>query len=101
MPHIERKLLTIVTEALLENELCAAIEDLGATGYTVTNARGSGSRGIRDAGWTSSGNVRVEIVCSAEIAEAISEHMRRTYYDHYAMILYESNVRVMRPDKFA
>ena len=51
MPDIDRKLLTIITEALLESELCETIDKMGATGYTVTNARGAGSRGIRDAGW--------------------------------------------------
>ena len=38
MPDIDRKLLTIITEALLESELCEAIDKLGATGYTVTNS---------------------------------------------------------------
>jgi hypothetical protein len=101
MPDIERKLLTIITESLLESELCAAIESLGATGYTVTNARGSGSRGVRDAGWASSGNIRVEVVCSRELSEAIAEHLRRTYCDDYAMIIFESDIRVLRDDKFA
>ena len=101
MPDIERKLLTIITEALLENELCELIEKLGATGYTVTNARGSGSRGVRDAGWTSSGNIRVEVVCTKELADAIAENLRGKYYDHYAMIIFESDVRVLRPEKFS
>jgi nitrogen regulatory protein PII len=95
-----RKLITIVTEAALESELCGALERLGATGYTVTDARGSGSRGVRDAGWSSSGNIRVEIVCGDEVADRIVEHLRRSYYDDYAMILYESDVRVLRRDKF-
>lgn len=101
MPDIERKLLTIITEALLENELCELIEKLGATGYTVTNARGSGSRGVRDAGWTSSGNIRVEVVCTKELADVIAENLRGKYYDHYAMIIFESDVRVLRPEKFS
>jgi nitrogen regulatory protein PII len=101
MPDIERKLLTIITEALLEGELCEAIDKLGATGYTVTNARGSGSRGVRDAGWTSSGNVRVEVVCSKELSDAIAKHLHDKYYDDYAMIIFESDVRVLRSEKFS
>ena len=101
MPDIDRKLLTIITEALLESELCATIDEMGATGYTVTNARGSGSRGVRDAGWTSSGNVRVEVVCSKELSDAIAELLRNKYYDNYAMIIFESDVRVLRSDKFS
>lgn len=100
MPDDSRRLVTIVTEAILEVELCEVLEQLGATGYTVTNARGSGSRGIRDAGWSSSGNVRIEVVCKQEVAERIARHLRDNYYNDYAMILFESDVRVLRPEKF-
>jgi hypothetical protein len=101
MPDDTRTLLTIVTEAVLEQDICEALKDLGAAGYTVTNARGSGSRGVRDAGWSSSGNIRVEVICSDDVAHRIARHMRRNYYDDYAMIIFESDVRVLRPDKFA
>ena len=101
MPDIDRKLLTIITEALLESELCEAIDKLGATGYTVTNARGRGSRGVRDAGWASSGNIRVEVVCSKELSDRIAETLREKYYSDYAMIIFESDVRVLRSEKFS
>ncbi len=100
MPDDRRRLVTIVTEAILEVELCEVLEKLGATGYTVTNARGSGHRGIRDAGWSSSSNVRIEVVCKEEVAERIARHLRDNYYNDYAMILFESDVRVLRPEKF-
>jgi nitrogen regulatory protein PII len=100
MPDDTRKLITIVTEAVLETEVCDSLEGLGATGYTVTNARGKGSRGVRDAGWSSSGNVRIEVVCSDDVAQRIAKHMRDKYYSDYAMIIFESDVRVLRPDKF-
>ena len=100
MPDDSRRLITIITEAILEVELCEALEDLGATGYTVTNARGSGHRGIRDAGWSSNSNVRVEVVCKKEVADRIATHLRDNYYNDYAMILFESDVRVLRPEKF-
>jgi hypothetical protein len=44
-----RKLLTIVTKAAPEDTLVRDIETLGARGYTITDARGKGSRGQRDA----------------------------------------------------
>ncbi len=100
MPDDTRKLITIVTEAVLEQEVCESLEDLGAAGYTVTNARGKGSRGVRDAGWSTSSNVRVEVVCSDDVAQRIAEHLQQKYYDNYAMIIFESDVRVLRPDKF-
>ena len=94
------KLLTIVTEAALENELTAALERLGASGYTIVNARGKGSRGVRDAGWSTSSNIRVEVICDAMLAETIAEHLQEHYYRDYAMVLYVSDVGIMRPEKF-
>ena len=101
MKGFERKLITIVTEAVLETELCGVLDELGASGYTVTDARGSGSRGIRDAGWQTSSNIRIEVICSEEVAERIADRMRERYYDNYAMILFEGDVRVMRSQKFS
>jgi nitrogen regulatory protein PII len=95
-----RKLLTVITEAALETNLCSLLKELGAGGYTVTDARGSGSRGVRDAGWSTSGNVRIEVVCDARIAERIARHLREHYYDDYAMILFTADVEVLRPGKF-
>jgi nitrogen regulatory protein PII len=100
VPDDSRRLITIVTEAILEVELCEILEQLGATGYTVTNARGSGHRGIRNAGWSSSSNVRIEVICNQDVAQRIATHLRENYYNDYAMILFESDVRVLRPDKF-
>ena len=95
-----RRLLTIVTEAALETDLTAAIRKLGATGYTITNARGRGSRGVRDADWKTSSNIRIEVICEAATADAIAEFLRDNYYRDYAMVLYLTDVAVLRPEKF-
>lgn len=95
-----RKLLTIVCEASLEARVLADMERLGARGYTLTEARGKGSRGVRDAGWDRSANLRIEVVCEAPVATAIAEHLRAQYYQHFAMILFMSDVEVLRPQKF-
>jgi nitrogen regulatory protein PII len=100
MDSIHRKLLTIVTESLLETSIIEALDDLGVSGYTIVNARGRGSRGVRDAGWESSGNIRVEVVCDATMAERIAESFRNKFYANYAMILYIGDVTVLRSDKF-
>ena len=96
----QKKLVTIITEAALEDSLCEELPEMGATGYTIVNARGRGSRGIRDAGWTSSGNIRVEVVCEPATATKIATTLRERYYRDYAMIIYMSDVEVLRADKF-
>lgn len=95
-----RKLVTIITEAALEHCLVEDLERLGAHGYTITDARGKGRRGVRDADWDTSRNIRVEVVCDAAVAAAIAAHLRKRYYDNYAMILFLNDVAVLRPEKF-
>lgn len=95
-----RKLLTIITEAALESVLIKDLERLGVRGYTITDARGKGSRGVRSAAWDASSNIRIEVVCDAATAEAIAAHLQARYYENYAMILFVSDVAVLRPEKF-
>jgi nitrogen regulatory protein PII len=95
-----RKLLTIVTEASLEQSLVRDLERLGAHGYTITDARGKGRRGARSGSFDLDRNIRVEVVCDAATAGAISAHLKREYYDDYAMILVVGDVEVLRPEKF-
>lgn len=95
-----RKLLTIVTEAAIEDPLLRDIEALGARGYTITDARGKGRQGSRDATWGPHANIRIEILCDGGTATAICNALRERYYDNYSMILYVGDVDVMRPEKF-
>lgn len=98
-PHA-RKLVTIVTEAVLEQRLLRDLQSLGARGYTVTEARGKGGRGVRAADWEPGGNIRIEVICTAATAAAIAAYLQQHYYENYAMILFTAEVEVMRPDKF-
>ena len=96
----KRKLVTIVTEASLERSLLVELEKLGAHGYTVADVRGKGARGVRNAGFDLTANIRIEIVCTAETADAIATALRERYYDDYAMIMFVADVHVQRPLKF-
>ena len=64
-----RKLLTIICESDLEKKLGDDVMGLGAHGYTVTEARGRSAGGERDAAWSPSGNIRMEVICEAAVAE--------------------------------
>jgi len=94
------KLVTVVTEAILESQICAWLRENGASGYTVTDARGSGSRGARTAGWGASGNVRIEVLCNLQLADRIAKHMQENYYQDYAMVMFITDAAVLRPQKF-
>lgn len=96
----KRKLVTIVTEENIEHLVVADIKRLGAHGYTSVSASGEGSRGTRRGDWDLNKNVRIEIVCDEQTAHAVAEHLMKTYYQDYAMIIYLSDVEVLRPEKF-
>lgn len=100
MESHQRKLLTIITEAVLEATLVRDIERHNAHGYTITDARGKGSRGVRGAGWEATSNIRVEVICDAGTATGLAAHLREHYYQDYAMVLFLADVEVLRPAKF-
>ena len=95
-----RKLLTVVAEAALEATLVREIEALGARGYTITDARGKGSHGVRDGTWPRTANIRLEVLCSADTAIAICAALRANYSDNYSMVMFVGDVDVLRPEKF-
>ena len=96
----QRKLLTIIAESVLEHQLTDMLKKLGASGYTICDARGRGSRGVRSADWASSGNIRIEVVCGEVLAVSIEEYLFKHYYNDYAIIAFLSDVTVLRPEKF-
>jgi nitrogen regulatory protein PII len=100
MQPFSRTLVTIITEAVIEKELIAALEKLGVSGYTITDARGKGHRGVRNTGWEHGANIRVEVVCEDSLARAIADCLKERYYENYAMILFMTDVDVLRPEKF-
>ena len=93
------KLVTIVAERLLQERLLAEIKALGVRGYTLTDAHGSGNRGVRASEWEGL-NVKIEIVASPETAARLIEHVAATYFEHHAVIVYQQDVEVVRGDKY-
>ena len=100
MQQYTRRMVTIVTEAALERSLVGELETLGVRGFTITDARGKGSRGTRQSDWAQGGNIRVEVICDPALADRIADRVRERFYDHYAMILFMQDVGVLRSDKF-
>jgi hypothetical protein len=95
------KLLTIFTETALESLLINDLEQHGALGYTITNARGKGSKGVRSGSWEANSNIRIEVICTEDLAKALTDHLQEKYYDNYAMVAFiTSEIEVLRPEKF-
>lgn len=96
MQNRTNKLLTIITESVLETTLARELDRLNARGYTITDARGKGHHGVRNAGWEPSSNIRIEVACDEATAGAIAGFLEKNYSDNYAMILFTSDIEVLR-----
>ena len=99
MELVPLKLVTIVAESLLEKRLVEEVKRLGAKGYTITPARGEGSRGIRSVDWEGQ-NIRLATIVSEEVALRILQRLQEEYFPHYAVIAYVENVWVVRGEKY-
>lgn len=93
------QLVTIVVEAVLEDRLVRDLAAAGASGWTITVARGAGPRGRR-VGDLEGGNVRVEVLCSAGVADAIMARLEEAYFPHYAAIAWVGPVEVARGERY-
>ena len=96
---VQLKRVTIIAEALLEDRLIRDISGLGAKGFTITEARGRGSRGVRASEWEGK-NLKLESIVSNEVAVQILERLKARYFEHYAVIAYLENVEVVRGEKY-
>ncbi|MFN2348553.1 MAG: P-II family nitrogen regulator [Thioalkalivibrio sp.] len=84
------RLITVVAEAVLEDMLVDDIQRLGATGYTITDARGWGKHGKRRGNWRQGGNIRIEVLGSDELCAAIAEHLRQNYQKDYGLLIFST-----------
>ena len=93
------KLVTIVTERILEDRLLRTLVELGAKGYTLTQATGKGSRGVRASEWEGP-DTKIEMLVREDVAQAILDHVAETFFEHYAVIVYVQDAAVVRGEKY-
>jgi len=100
LPTEHRSLVVVITETALEQTLLRDFDRLAVRGYTVSDARGKGTHGVRDAAWDEAANIRIEVICSRDQAESLLQHLQTHYYADFAMVAFLQDVEVVRPDKF-
>lgn len=94
------KLLTITCEILAQREVIEILEKNKITGYTTYEVSGNGARGLRGQGFKNEKNIKIEIVMREEKLQDIVEEISRTMFSNFAIILYVSDVSVVRTEKF-
>ena len=94
------KLVTIVCEAYAKDAVTKVLREVGAQGYTVFPVEGEGSHGKRPADIPEFANIQIEVIVPPAVAEQLLETLGRDLFARYAMVAFESDVRVLRPQKF-
>ncbi|MEM8606121.1 MAG: hypothetical protein AAGF92_03400 [Myxococcota bacterium] len=98
------KKVVIITEKLIRDGVLKIVEAAGATGYTVHETGGKGSRGIRSEERPhvveAFFNVQVDVIATEAVARQIAEEVAATYFTNYSGITYVQDVEILRPAKF-
>lgn len=95
------KLVTIVGEAVIMEDIADRGIELGATGYTMSEVSGHGSRSARNVVVTGGAKtIKVEFVVPADVAVEILSHVSHEYFEHYAIIAWLSDVSVVRGEQY-
>ena len=94
------KLLTITCEILAKEDIIEILKKHEITGYTTYEVEGNGTRGLRGQGLKTEKNVKVEVIMREEKLQDIVEEISRTLFANFAMVLYVTDVGVVRTEKF-
>ena len=94
------KLISIVCEALAREALERLLAEVGARGFTVCRVEGQGATGARGGEMEEFSNVRFEVIVPPDVASNLLERVGKEFLPRYAMVTYETDIRVLRPRKF-
>lgn len=94
------KYVVLICEEALESLVGEDIIAAGAKGYTVAQVRGRGNRGVRDAQWILSGNIRIEVLCQEDVAWRLVERVESKYSANYGLVIFVQDAMGTRADKY-
>jgi len=90
----------VVLEQALESELLPKFVELGATGYTSVPCNGAGRQAVYQEPFASHSQLRVEIIGTRSVCEAIVRHVSRPQYHGHPIAAYLEGVEVIAPERF-
>lgn len=99
MNTVNRQLVTIVAESVIEQKLIEDVKICGAKGYSVGHVRGEGQTGGHALDITGS-SIRLETVVTEAVADQILRTLGEKYFDRYAVVAWVTPVLVARPNRF-
>ncbi len=100
MNPVNFKLVTVICEPVLESSILEMSQELGTTGYTVTEVKGQGS-GEKSSGEIPDSKLKIEFVTDPLVATKLMKSLAETYFENYSVITYAIDISVFRTAKFA
>ena len=94
------KLLTVICEILAQKNVIDILAKHDISGYTTFEVDGNGSRGLRGQGLKNEKNVKVEVIMQEDKIQDVTEEIARTLFTNFAVVLYVSDIGVLRAEKF-
>jgi hypothetical protein len=95
------KLVTVIATSELEDRLMADLRRAGATGYTISSVNaGGGSHGPRHRGMFDTGNLRIEMLVTADVATKLLEVIV-THYKDMSLVAFAQDVEAVPRKNFA
>ncbi|MBD1852777.1 hypothetical protein [Leptolyngbya sp. FACHB-711] len=99
------KKLVIVTEKILLKKIANIIDECGATGYTVVETGGKGSRNVRSSGQPNvsdtTANIKFEVLTpDRDMAENIADKVAVNFFLDFAGMIYICDAEVLYGHSF-
>ncbi len=94
------KLLTVTCEILAQKNVIDILTKHNITGYTTYEVDGNGTKGLRGQGLKNEKNVKVEVILQENTLQDVVEEIARTMFTNFAVVLYVSDIGVLRTEKF-
>lgn len=94
--------IIVIVDASLKDQLLERFLELGAKGYNYVSCSGKGNHMGTGDPFSSDGLVRIEVIASAEIAEAILDYIHAVQFHQfgrYALTAFSSSVEIDERDQ--
>ena len=94
------KLVTIITNDVLEDHLARTVRNRGASGYTIVRARGAGSSGEMSGMLDVDTNIKFHVIMPEDRLSGLLDDLEGLIKKGHHLTVFVSDVSVLAPEKF-
>lgn len=94
------KLVTVIADKHLKDELIQFFKRAGITGYTFYPASGKGASHLEDDSSEESENIQFKILVPPMLSVSLMKAVAETQFFQGRVILFQQDATVLRPEKF-